>query len=153
MTNGVRGFETRGEIILNTEQLTSTWKANADVINLRRPRDAAEHDELIALIERLLELSAPDPTQSPYSMLLDTAMTYASDWEDSNVEMPQSDPVNVVRALMESHGLRQTDLVQAGVIDQPSLSRVLRGERSISKSMAVQLAGYFKVSASIFLMP
>jgi HTH-type transcriptional regulator / antitoxin HigA len=139
--------------MLNTEQLTSTWKANADVINLRRPQNAAEHQELIALIERLLELSAPDPTQSPYSMLLDTAMTYASDWEDSNFKMPQSDPVNVLRTLMESHGLRQTDLVQAGVIDQPSLSRVLRGERSISKSMAMQLADYFKVSASIFLMP
>lgn len=139
--------------MLNTEQLTSTWKANADVINLRRPRNAAEHTELIALIERLLEISAPDPTQSPYSMLLDTAMTYASDWEDSNIAMPQSDPVNVLRALMESHGCRQTDLVQAGVIDQPSLSRVLRGERSISKSMALQLAGYFKVSAGIFLMP
>jgi HTH-type transcriptional regulator / antitoxin HigA len=139
--------------MLNTEQLTSTWKANADVINLRRPRDAAEHHELIALIERLLELSAPDPTQSPYSMLLDTAMTYTSDWEDSNIEMPQSDPVNVLRALMESHTLRQTDLVQAGVIDQPSLSRVLRGERSISKSMALQLADYFKVSAGIFLTP
>jgi HTH-type transcriptional regulator / antitoxin HigA len=139
--------------MLNTEQLTSTWKANADVINLRRPRNAAEYPELIALIERLLELSAPDPTQSPYSMLLDTAMTYASDWEDSNIQMPQSDPVNVLRTLMESHNLRQTDLVQAGVIDQPSLSRVLRGERSISKSMAVQLAGYFKVSAGIFLTP
>jgi HTH-type transcriptional regulator / antitoxin HigA len=139
--------------MLNTEQLTSTWKANADVINLRRPRDATEHHELIALIEQLLELSVPDPTQSPYSMLLDTAMTYASDWEDSNIEMPQSDPVNVLRALMESHGLRQTDLVQAGVIDQPSLSRILRDERNISKSIAVQLADYFKVSASIFLMP
>ncbi len=139
--------------MLNTEQLTSTWKAHADVINLRRPKNAAEHQELIALIERLLELSAPDPTQSPYSMLLDTAMIYASDWEESNIEMPQSDPVNVLRALMESHGCRQADLVQAGVIDQPSLSRVLRDERSISKSMAVQLAGYFKVSASIFLMP
>ena len=67
--------------------------------------------------------------------------------------MPKTDPVNVLRALMESHDLRQTDLVQAGVIDQPSLSRILRGERSISKSMAVQLAGYFKVSASIFLIP
>jgi HTH-type transcriptional regulator / antitoxin HigA len=139
--------------MLNTEQLTSTWKANAAVINLRRPRDAAEHDELIALIEQLLELSAPDPTQSPYSMLLDTAMTFASDWEDSYIAMPKTDPVNVLRALMESHGCRQTDLVQAGVIDQPSLSRVLRGERSISKSMAVQLGGYFKVSAGIFLMP
>lgn len=139
--------------MLNTEQLTSTWKANSDVINLRRPRDAVEHTELIALIKRLLELSAPDPTQSPYSMLLDTAMTYASDWEDSNIEMPQSDPVNVLRALMESHSLRQTDLVQAGVIDQPSLSRVLCDERSISKNMAVQLASYFKVSAGIFLMP
>ncbi len=139
--------------MLNTEQLTSIWKANADVINLLRPRNETEHTELIDLIKRLLELSAPDPTQSPYSMLLDTAMTYANDWEDSNIAMPQGEPVNVLRALMESHGCRQTDLVQAGVIDQPSLSRVLRCERSISKSMAVQLADYFKVSASIFLMP
>ena len=139
--------------MLNTEQLTNTWKANADVINLQRPRDAAEHGELIALIKKLLELSGTDPTQSPYSMLLDTAMTYSDDWEDANIAMPKTDPVNVLRALMESHDLRQTDLVQAGVIDQPSLSRILRGERSISKSMAVQLAGYFKVSASIFLIP
>jgi HTH-type transcriptional regulator / antitoxin HigA len=131
--------------MLNTEQLTSTWNANADVINLRRPRNAAENTELIILIERLLELSAPDPTQSPYSMLLDTAMTFASYWEDSNIEMPQSNPVNVLRALMESHDLRQTDLVQADVIEQPSLSRVLRHERSISKSMAVQLANYFNI--------
>ncbi len=137
--------------MLNTEKLTNTWRANAEVINLRRPRGEAEHEELIALIEKLLELSHPDPTQSPYSMLLDTAMTYASDWEDANIEIPQSDPVNVLRALMESHGLRQADLVHAGVIDQPSLSRVLRGERTISKNMALQLASYFKVSASLFL--
>jgi HTH-type transcriptional regulator / antitoxin HigA len=140
--------------MLNTEQLTKTWKAHAEVINLHRPQSATEHSELIDLIERLFELSAPDPMQSPYSMLLDTAMTYASDWEDANSPaMPDSDPTNVLRALMDAQGLLQADLVRADVIDQPSLSRVLRGERSISKAMAVRLGAFFKVSPGFFLTP
>jgi HTH-type transcriptional regulator / antitoxin HigA len=92
--------------------------------------------------------------QGPYSMLLDTAMTYASDWEDANSPaMPDSDPTNVLRALMDAQDLRQADLIQAGVIDQPSLSRVLRGERSISKAMAARLGAFFKVSPGLFLTP
>jgi antitoxin component HigA of HigAB toxin-antitoxin module len=135
----------------NIELLTNTWKNVAHVINLSRPNNELEYDQLIELIEHLLEKAGPNPASSPYSMLIDTAMTYAHDWETTHTPMPEGSPTNVLIALMDAHELSQADLVRAGIADQPTLSRILNGERSISKNIAARLATHFNVSAALFL--
>lgn len=132
-------------------QLLNTWKRHAEVLNIRRPSSEAEYDDLIELIESIFKLAGANPEQSPYATLLDIASTYAHDWEEQQHPMPAGNPVNILRLLLEQHDLTQADLVRAGVTDQPTLSRVLSGQRSISKALAKRLGAHFKIPTEMFL--
>ena len=50
---------------------------------------------------------------------------------------------------MEQHQLRQIDLKE--FVDQSTLSKILRGEREISKKLARNLAVRFAVPIELFL--
>ena len=130
--------------------ILTTWKRHADVLNIHRPSSEGEYDALIELIESIF-IAGPKPEQSPYSTLLDIASTYAHDWEEQHLEMPESDPVAVLQFLMAEHQVNQADLVRLGITDQPTLSRILGGQRSISKTIAKRLGQHFNVGADMFL--
>jgi HTH-type transcriptional regulator / antitoxin HigA len=131
--------------------LLTTWKRHAEVLNIRRPSTEAEYDRLIDLIESIFKAAGANPERGPYSTLLDIASTYAHDWEEQHHPMPKGDPVNVLKFLIDEHGVSQADLVRAGITDQPTLSRILSGQRSISKFIAKRLGHHFKLSMDTFL--
>ena len=66
-------------------------------------------------------------------------------WEDTHEVIPESSPAELLAYLMEEHSLKQADLEQ--MVDQSTLSKILRGERAISK----RLARGFRVSVEAFL--
>ena len=131
--------------------LLNFWKRHADVLNIRRPSTEAEYDGLFELIESIFKAAGANPEHGPYSTLLDIASTYAHDWEEQHHPMPMGDPVNVLKFLMDEHGVSQADLIRANITDQPTLSRILSGQRSISKVIAKRLGGHFKLAADTFL--
>ncbi len=131
--------------------ILSTWKRHAEVLNIQRPSSEAEYDALIELIEGIFNVAGSNPERSPYSTLLDIASTYAHDWEEQHHVIPDASPVQVLEYLMEEHSVTQADLVRAGITDQPTLSRILNGQRGISKAIAKRLAAHFKLATELFL--
>jgi HTH-type transcriptional regulator/antitoxin HigA len=70
-------------------------------------------------------------------------------YEDEKVQIPEAKPSEVLRFLMEQHGLKQEDLGDCA--PQSRISDILSGKRSISKEIAKQLAHRFHVRADVFL--
>jgi HTH-type transcriptional regulator / antitoxin HigA len=70
-------------------------------------------------------------------------------WEDESEPIQESSPAELLAYLMEEHQLKQTDLVE--LVDQSTLSKILHGERAISKRLARALGQRFNVSPSVFL--
>jgi len=71
------------------------------------------------------------------------------DFEEKRYRLPRSTPLNVIRFLMEQHGLRQKDLAEA--FGTPSIvSEVLSGKRDLSKDHIRRLSERFHVSPELF---
>ena len=71
------------------------------------------------------------------------------DFEEKRYRLPRSTPLDVIRFLMEQHGLRQKDLADA--FGTPSIvSEVLSGKRDLSKDHIRRLSERFHVSPELF---
>ena len=71
------------------------------------------------------------------------------DFEEKRYRMPKGKPLDVVRFLMEQHGLLQKDL--ADVFGTPSIvSEVLNGKRELNKEQIARLSARFHVSPELF---
>ena len=107
----------------------------------------AEYDEAIALAEKLEFQGEMTPEKDSF---LDLLTLLISNYEDKHFPIPEGDPVEVLRHLMESQDLKQEDLV--GVIGSRGVvSEVVNGKRSISKAQAKALAEYFGVDVGCFI--
>jgi len=72
------------------------------------------------------------------------------DFESKHYELPKASPVDVLRFVMDQHGLKQRDLLD--VFGSPSVaSEVLSGKRELSKEHIRKLASRFSLSADLFL--
>jgi HTH-type transcriptional regulator/antitoxin HigA len=71
------------------------------------------------------------------------------DFEEKRYQLPRAKPVEVVRFLMEQHGLLQKDLVD--VFGARSIvSEVLSGKRELNKEQIARLSARFHVSPELF---
>ncbi len=101
------------------------------------------------MVDRLLDVVG-DSEDHQLSGLLDVLGTLIERYEETNVSLPKSSPKDVLRFLMEQHGLRQADL-RSELGSQGVASEVLSGKRPINARQAKALAERFRVSAAVFL--
>ncbi|MGO9255456.1 MAG: helix-turn-helix domain-containing protein [Bryobacteraceae bacterium] len=120
-------------------------KARPKVIETRE-----EFNSYVAMMERLdRRAEAGEPLSPEEQALLALLERLVKDYDD-RVELPDLPPHKIVLYLMEHKGLRQADLLP--VFGSRSVaSDVLNGRRAISKTHARKLAGYFHLSADVFI--
>jgi len=71
------------------------------------------------------------------------------EFEEKHYALPRASPLEIVRHLMESNGLRQMDLLD--VFGTPSVaSEVLHGRRALSKTHIRRLSQRFHLSPELF---
>jgi HTH-type transcriptional regulator/antitoxin HigA len=88
--------------------------------------------------------------QHPLAGLLDVLAELVSAYEAREVPLPDAEPHDVLRLLMEANGLTQTELA-AEVGGQPVVSAILSGKRRINARQASALAARFGVSPAAFI--
>ena len=73
-----------------------------------------------------------------------------ADYESQHCALPNAEPAQVLRFLMDQHDLKQIDLtLELGT--QSVVSEVLSGRRQINVRQAKALAQRFSVSAAVFI--
>ena len=81
---------------------------------------------------------------------MDLLTVLIANYEDERFPIPEGEPIEVLRHLMDAQDLKQEDLV--GVIGSRGVvSEVVNGKRAISKDQAKALAEYFSVGVSLFI--
>ena len=85
----------------------------------------------------------------PLGDLLDLLATQIGAYEDQQPSMPEATPLEVLRSLMEEHGLTQTDIAE-DVGGQSVVSAILRGKRQLNARHIAALAARFHVSPAVF---
>jgi antitoxin component HigA of HigAB toxin-antitoxin module len=109
--------------------------------------------DYIALLEFTNTLSdEQDICQEPVQSLFLLACGYLKTWEEEHEPVVvDSTPLEHLKALMTERGVTQYQLQKAGIAKQSVMSRVLNGERQISKELAKNLSQFFQVPYKIFL--
>ena len=85
----------------------------------------------------------------PLAALMETLGALVDAYEREHVAEPAGSPVQVLRMLMDDHGLSQADLPEVG--SQGVVSEVLRGRRQINVRQVRALSERFGVSPSVFV--
>jgi HTH-type transcriptional regulator/antitoxin HigA len=111
--------------VIHTEEENERYIAELEALDLRGDLSPEE--------ERLAEL---------LTLLIE-------DFEQKTYSLPAASPLDMVRHLMEAHGLRQMDMVD--VFGTVSIaSEVLNGKRRLAKSHIENLSRKFNVSPALF---
>lgn len=139
----------------NTEMTVSepkailhAWMPFKKVIGVTSVHTEEDYERATATIEVLLD-EIGDDEDHPLADVLDYLADQVKAYEDKRFSIPKAEPHEVLRFLMEQHGLRQEDL--ADCAPQSRISEILAGKRTISKEIAKRFAKRFKVHGDIFL--
>jgi HTH-type transcriptional regulator/antitoxin HigA len=106
--------------------------------------------QLAAYTKALYGLTAePRPTRAQVKAI-ELLTLLIERYEQENYKVPKASPADVLRFLLERHGLRQRD-VAAELGGESVVSEVLSGKRKLNTAQIEQLSRRFRVSPAVFL--
>lgn len=116
---------------------------------LRPIKADSQHEEAVKIMHELMhrgETNLNADELDYLSILADLVIAY----ENKTLEKHrQASPSQALKYLMEVNDLRQADLTH--LVVKTNLSAFLSGARSLSKTEAARLGGYFRVAPALFL--
>lgn len=107
-----------------------------------------EHARILAEVENLMDKGELRTAEE--DAVLDLMVQLVKNYEAEHHPLPDPSPHEMLTYLMEQRGLKQADLIPI-FKSSGYVSDVINRKRAISRSHAKQLAGFFHVSASLFL--
>ena len=130
------------------QAILRAWLPFKELVGVTVVRTEADYAQARATIDALLD-EVCDNESHPLADVLDYLADQAKAYEDDNFQIPEAEPKEVLRFLMDQHRLKQEDLGDCA--PQGRISDILCGKRSISKEVAKRLAYRFHVRADVFL--
>ncbi|WP_144143155.1 type II toxin-antitoxin system HigA family antitoxin [Paraburkholderia sp. BCC1884] len=128
--------------------IAQSWVALRTQLPITPIRSEEDYQKMVRLANELadhLNGNEEDPLADLFAILTDLV----ENWESHHVTIPKAEPREVLRHLLETHGLKQKDLM--GIASPTVVSDILAGRRAISKKVAKALAVRFHTDVSAFL--
>lgn len=128
-----------------TKELEKNWTLVRPMLVIRTAR---EYDAAVERMNALLdEIGANE--KHPLYDLLDTLGTLIYAYEEEHYAIPDASGVDMLKFLMDEHGLTQSDLAEVG--SQGVVSEALNGKRELNVRQIRALAKRFHVSPAMFV--
>lgn len=134
---------------MNVQELSSSWLAFDQAYGLGAPiQSEARYEELLAVTGALMDVLAADE-DSPVAGLVELLAQRIREYEARLHSWPNtSTPAEILRFLMEQHGIKQSDLSAVGT--QGVVSEILSGKRELNVRQIGELSKMFHVSPAAF---
>lgn len=117
-------------------------------VPLRPIRTQGDYEAAVTALNMLLDLGAANE-QHPLANLVATMGELIGDYDDHHYPSPEVSGVEMLKFLMEQHGLKQGDLPEIGT--QGVVSEIISGKREINVRHVKELKKRFGVSADAFV--
>jgi len=130
------------------DKIVKRYKALCELVPLKPIVRKAEYEAAVKHLNRLLDAGGANQSH-PLAGLVELLGEVVHSYEKRQAPMSEAEPGEVLRYLMDEHGLKHADL--AGIGSQGAISDILAGRRGISRVLAKKLAERFQVSAAVFL--
>lgn len=134
-----------GNMTLLTNELQTHWENIAPLLSIRNER---EYNAAVKRLNALLD-EIGDNEKHPLYGLLDTLGSLIALYEEEHYPITEATGADVLRFLMDEHGLAQSDLPEVG--SQGVVSEILNGKRELNVRQIRGLAKRFKVSPAVFV--
>lgn len=130
---------------------TRTVQAMKDLESLETFLAIRTEREYDAAVERLGALvdEVGDNTKDPRYRLIETLSVLIEAFDREHHNLPEASGIDVLRFLMEEHGLTQKELPEVG--SQGVVSEVLAGRRRLNVRQIQALAARFGVDPGVFI--
>jgi HTH-type transcriptional regulator/antitoxin HigA len=128
----------------------STAYANpAEMIRQGSLRLIHSEDELAQYTRTLFDLTAkPDPTPDEEEAI-ELISLLIDHYETVHYPLPEAEPIEVLRFLLEQNGLSQRDIAPE-LGSESTVSLVLSGKRQLTREAIARLSRRFNVSPAVF---
>lgn len=135
---------------MNIKDVTGHWVALHEALGLGAPiTGPAAYGQALEAVEQLVDAAGADD-DSPLWGLISLAGDRIRAYEERLHPWPDhSTPAQVLAALMEQHGLRQSELPEVG--SQGVVSEVLSGKRRLNTRQVTALCRRFSVPAQVLI--
>ncbi len=136
------------KVVPEPQTILRAWLPFKEAIGVTVVHTEADYSQARATIDALLDEIGDNETH-PLVDVLDYLADQVKAYEEDHFKIPEAEPKEVLRFLMEQHNLKQEDLGTCA--PQSRISDILSGRRSISKEIAKRLGQLFHVRADVFL--
>ncbi len=128
----------------------STVLANpAEMIRQGAPHLIHSDQELAAYTKALFELTAKSELAPEEEEAIELLTLLIERYETEHYPVPDADPIEVLRFLLDQNGLSQRDIA-AELGGESTVSLVLSGKRRLNRDHIARLSRRFHVSPSVF---
>ena len=74
-------------------------------------------------------------------------------YDDEHYQLPESDPIDLLKSLMSDHKLKAKDLTEILGLTKGTVSKILNYQKGLSKETIRKLSNHFKMSQEAFNRP
>lgn len=111
-------------------------------------KDGEQYKKYCDILEKLV-LSNSSETNDEIELLT----LLIEKWDNEQSTFNDSNPVELLNALMAEHDLKATDLVEILGLSKGTISKILNYRKGLSKDTIRKLSDYFKISQEAFNRP
>ena len=133
---------------MNLNDLQHAWQQVNQMAHIAPIRDDAHYTEMVKLADTLVDVIGAGESH-PLLDLLDTVSELIRIYDAEHFVVPEASPQQVLRFLMEQHGLTQSELPEIG--NQSVVSMILSGTRQLNVRQIQALSVRFHVSPHVFI--
>ncbi|MGY0554097.1 helix-turn-helix domain-containing protein [Vreelandella sp. 2A-K22] len=130
------------------EQATEHWVYLAPLLS--DPHSEAEYDARVEALDEILDLVGDDETH-PLVGLANRLGDIIESYDEAHRPMPEVSGSEVLRYLMQEHGIAQSELPEVGA--QSVVSEVLSGRRKLNWRQICELSEWFGIATDSFKEP
>lgn len=130
------------------QEATQDYRRIRQVIPLGILRTKADYSKAVKALDEILDEIGEEESQ-PLAELADALSLFIENYEATHARLPVAKPAQVLKYLMQEHGLTQSDLSEVGT--QGVVSEILTGKRQLNTRQIRALAKRFGVSAIVFI--
>lgn len=133
---------------MNLNDLQSAWQEFNRATHISPIRNEKHYSEMVNLADSLTEVIG-SAKKHPLLDLFDLVSELIRSYDAEHYTVPDAPPREVLRFLMDQHGLAQSDLPEVG--NQSVISLLLSGARQLNVRQIQALAAKFHVSPTVFM--
>ena len=115
-------------------------------MNWKIIKTEAAHKKSVKRAMEIFQAKEHSPEANELALLL----VLIKDYEDRHIQIPEIDPVEVIKLKMQERGIKAKDL-EPILGSKGHVSSILSGRREITLKMAQRLKNYFQLPAEVFL--